>query len=98
MFLLMSAYFFQINFLKHSFRNTIRVSNSLNSDQSKHSVGPDLGPNCLQNTPARKVFRHINSVDPGLISPVSEIQDYLEVLSCDPLKYLMDHLTGWEIP
>ena len=27
------------------FRNTIRVSNSLDPDQDK--VGPDLGPNCL---------------------------------------------------
>ena len=29
-------------------RNTIRVSNGLDPDQDKHSVGPDLGPNCLQ--------------------------------------------------
>ena len=28
-------------------RNTIRVSNSLDPDQNRHSVGPDLGPNCL---------------------------------------------------
>ena len=27
---------------------TIRMSNSLNPDQGRHSVGPDLGPNCLQ--------------------------------------------------
>ena len=26
----------------------IRASNSLDSDQDRHSVGPDLGPNCLQ--------------------------------------------------
>ena len=31
------------------FRNTIRVSNSLDLDQAGHFVGPDLGPNCLQN-------------------------------------------------
>ena len=30
------------------FRNTIRVSNSLNADQARHCAGPDLGPNCLQ--------------------------------------------------
>ena len=37
---------FQINFLKKlSFRNTNRVSNSLDPDQA---VGPDLGPNCLK--------------------------------------------------
>ena len=28
--------------------NTIRVSNSLDQDQARHFVGPDLGPNCLQ--------------------------------------------------
>ena len=28
--------------------NTNRVSNSLDPDQDQHSVGPDLGPNCLQ--------------------------------------------------
>ena len=35
-------------FLKTSFRNTIRVSNSLDSDHAKHFVGPDLGSYCLQ--------------------------------------------------
>ena len=35
-------------FLKNSFRNTIRVSNSLDPDQTRHVVGSDLGPNCLQ--------------------------------------------------
>ena len=28
--------------------NTIRVSNSFDPDQAIGSVGPDLGPNCLQ--------------------------------------------------
>ena len=48
MLLLLSAYFFNINFFKNSFENTIGVSNSLDPDQDQHSVGPDLGPNCLQ--------------------------------------------------
>ena len=30
------------------FFNTIRVLNSLDPDQARHFVGPDLGPNCLQ--------------------------------------------------
>ena len=30
------------------FRKTIRVSNGLDPDQDWHSVGPDMGPNCLQ--------------------------------------------------
>ena len=29
--------------MKNSFRNTIRVSNSLDTDQVLHFVGPDLG-------------------------------------------------------
>ena len=45
---LSSADFFQNQlFFKNSFRNTIRVSNSLDPDQARHFVGPDLGPNCL---------------------------------------------------
>ena len=35
----------KFTFSKNYFRNTIRVSNSLDPDQN---VGPDLGPNCLQ--------------------------------------------------
>ena len=37
--------YFKINF--SSFRNTIRASNSLDPDQARHSVGPDLGTNYL---------------------------------------------------
>ena len=44
--------FYKINFCKISFRNTIRVSNGLDPDQDRRSVGPDLGPNCLQNLSA----------------------------------------------
>ena len=32
--------------------NTIRVSNSLDPDQARHFVRPDLGPNCLQRLSA----------------------------------------------
>ena len=43
--------FFRINFLKkNSGRDTFRVSNSLDPDQARHFVGPDLGPNCLQTS------------------------------------------------
>ena len=49
MFWLLSVDFFKINFFKKkSFRNTIRVSNSLDPNQARHFVGPDLDPNCLQ--------------------------------------------------
>ena len=32
--------------------NTIRVSKRLDPDQDRHSVGPDLVPNCLQRLSA----------------------------------------------
>ena len=40
--------FSKSTFLKNSFRNTIRVSNSLETDQGQQFVGPDLSPNCLK--------------------------------------------------
>ena len=40
---MLSADCFQ-KFKKISHRKNIRVSNSLDSDQDRHSVGPDLGP------------------------------------------------------
>ena len=47
---LSSAYFFpKSTFSNNSFRNAIGVSNSLDPDQARRFVGPDLGPNCLQN-------------------------------------------------
>ena len=47
---LSSADIFQhyVYFSKYSFRNNRRVSNSLDPDQVQRSVGPDLGPSCLQ--------------------------------------------------
>ena len=33
------------------------VSNSLDPDQARHFVGPDLGPNCLQMLSADDTFR-----------------------------------------
>ena len=59
LFLLLSAgFFFKIKFFENSFRNTIRVSNSLDLDQGRNSVGPDLGPNCLQILDADDKIRH----------------------------------------
>ena len=39
------ADFYQNQLVKSSFRNTIRVSNSLDPDQTRHFVGSDLDPN-----------------------------------------------------
>ena len=48
-------YFF---FQNKSFRNTIRVSDSLDPDQARHFVGPDLGLSCLQRISAYDNSRH----------------------------------------
>ena len=39
--------FSKSNFSKNYIRNINRVSSSLDPDQARHTVGPDLGPNCL---------------------------------------------------
>ena len=54
-------------FSKISFRNTIKVSNSLDPDRDGHLVSPDLGPKLsarsykqsVKLTPARKEFSKI---------------------------------------
>ena len=49
------AIFYSLDFFQYhpgdifyslDFFNTIQVSNSLDPDQARHFVGPDLGPNC----------------------------------------------------
>ena len=46
---LSSASFFSNQlFPKNNLGNTIRVSNSLDTDQARRFFGPDLGLNCLQ--------------------------------------------------
>ena len=61
-----SADFFQkLTFSKNAFRNTISVSNALDLNQGLSSVGPDLGPNCLQRLSAdnkRKEFGYITCI------------------------------------
>ena len=44
-------------FSKNAFRNTFRVSNSLDPDQARQNVGPDLGANCLQRLSADDIGR-----------------------------------------
>ena len=58
-----SADFFQYStFLKNSFRNRIRVSNSLDPDRARHSVRPDLSPNCLRRLSADDTSRQRGNV------------------------------------
>ena len=41
-------FFSKSTFWKISLKNINMVSNSLDSGQARHFVGPDLGPNCFQ--------------------------------------------------
>ena len=50
-------FFSKSTFAKNSFRNTIRVSNSLDPDQARHYAGPDLVSNCLQKLSADNATR-----------------------------------------
>ena len=75
----MHPFFKIIFFSKNSFRNTTRVSNSLDTDQARQFVGPDLDPNCLQMLSADDFSRQI----------VNELQQGFPILTnlkwhCDP--------------
>ena len=48
--------FFSTLFFK-IFRNHTRVSNSLDPDPARRSVGPNLGPNCLQGLSVENIIR-----------------------------------------
>ena len=50
-------YFFKSNFFENAFKNTIGVSNSLDSDQARRFVRPDLSQNCLQRSLADDTSR-----------------------------------------
>ena len=52
-----AAFSKSIFFSKNYFRNTIRVTNSLDSDLARHCFGPDLSPNCLQRLSADDTSR-----------------------------------------
>ena len=43
------------------FFNTIGVSNSLDPDQARHFVGPEMGPNCLQRLSADIAGKEVNT-------------------------------------
>ena len=60
--LFFSIFFSKSNFSKNSFRNTIRLSNSLDLDQARQIVGHDLGPNCMQIISADVTRVHVGEV------------------------------------
>ena len=58
-FLLSASFFPKINAFKEFFNKyNIRVSKSLNPNQVKHFISPDLGPNCLQRLSADESNQH----------------------------------------
>ena len=58
---LSSADFFQNKlFQKNYHGNTIKVSNRLDPDRARCSVGPDLGSNCLQRLSAEISRRQVS--------------------------------------
>ena len=57
MFFIVCQFFKKLTFSKNSFKNTIRVWNSLDPEQARHFVWPDLGPNCLQKSSADNTSR-----------------------------------------
>ena len=46
------CFLFKLTFPKRYFKNTSRASNSLDPDQVRRFVGPDLSPICLQRLSA----------------------------------------------
>ena len=54
---LSSADFFKIDFYEKFFHEYIIVSNSLDPDQGRHCVRPDLDPKCLQRLSADDTSR-----------------------------------------
>ena len=52
MFCRLLTFILKLAFSKKSCMNTVRVSNALDPDQGRHSVGSDLGPNYLKRLSA----------------------------------------------
>ena len=54
---LSSSVFFKSTFLEKKIRNIIRMSTSLDPDQARDFLWPDLDPNCLQRLSADDISR-----------------------------------------
>ena len=52
-------FFLKSSFPKTSFKNTIKVSNTLDPDLARHFVKPNLGPNFLEGLSADDKIAHI---------------------------------------
>ena len=78
-------FFSKSTFLKYSFKNTIEMSNSLDPDQARHFVRPDLGPltvckgyplKTIKLTSQHSMFGHFNGV-----SLAGDDDDFTVILS-----------------
>ena len=85
MFLFSSADFLQNKAFKNKPpRTTIRVSNSLDPDQDRHSVGLHLGSNCLQKAIGRRqnyplVCKELSQVNTLVFNILSHIGIYMHM-------------------
>ena len=68
------------------------MSNSLDPYQDPHSVGPDLGPNCLQKVISRQKILQL--ARKGLIITISHISSIEEVKTTDGLNHLFQLEAG----
>ena len=57
-FLSLQMFFFSKSTFRKVISGILSVYNSLDSDQARRSVGPDLGPNCLQKRSSDDTRRH----------------------------------------
>ena len=78
-------------FLKNSFRNTIRMSNSWDPDQARLFVRPDLGPNCLPRLSADDTGRQRAK---GVCSYLNKKKLSVTTLSQIQLKLMTTCLAG----
>ena len=78
--------------MKKYFRNTITVSNSLDPDQDRRSVGPDLGPNCLQKLSADDTSRQRVKGTNSTVLVVHSHTVMMNVLSARLIIYLIRSL------
>ena len=59
------------------------MSNSLDPDQARYSVRPDLGPICLQTTPGGKELNSTLCMWTGILYKVSrEIRCFTTIVTC----------------
>ena len=68
MIFLLSAHFSKFTFSKISSRNPTRVSNSLDPDQARHIVGPDLDSNCLRRLLVEGKNCHQQTKSKGIVN------------------------------